>query len=219
MNVTMSCPMDMVNGMLRLIPVVALMILAGCSGGSVEPAAKIQTASFGEDVFSTYTERDYPRVTREWGSEGIRLIELAERNAAKVAAHSGKCDSISYVGLAESRSVAPTKPVAFVDCNNGERFYASLGDAPGTVKAQSDRAVGKDVARAECLDKVRASESFPSSVKFGLGSTVVNDHKTTGGISVTVDYTAKNSIGIEVPRSGRCLFPTDGPPDVETVDR
>lgn len=205
--------------MIKLVAVAGVIVMAGCSGGGVNSEQKVQTSSYGEDVFSEYTEGNYPKVFRAWGADGVRLIELAERNAARVAASSGKCDSIIYVGLAESRSVAPKSPVAFVDCNNGERFYAALGDVPGTVKAQSGKSVGKDVARAECLDKVRASESFPSSVRFGIGSAVVNDHKTTGAVSVMVDYTAKNSIGLEVPRSGRCLFPTDGPPEVETLDR
>lgn len=200
--------------MRKLIAVAVAGLVIGCSGGGTPPAPKIQTAPYGDEVFSKYTVRDYPKTFRAWGRDGVKLIEMAERNAAKAAEFSGKCDAIAYVGLSESRSVAPKKPVAFADCNNGERFYVALGDQPEVAKAQSEKLVSKDRARSDCMSMVRDAEAFPSSVDFDIGGITATDHRTTGAVSVGIDYTAKNPLGADVPRHGRCLFPSAGPPEV-----
>lgn len=205
--------------MLRLIAVAAAGLLVGCSGGGTPPAPRIQTAPYGDEVFSKYTVRDYPKTFRAWGRDGVKLIEMAERNAANAAALSGKCDAIVYVGLSESRSVAPRAPVAFADCKNGERFYVALGDHPEAAKAQSEKLVSKERARSDCLGMVREAEAFPSSVDFEIGGVTASEHRTTGAVSVNIDYTAKNPLGADVPRHGRCLFPSVGSPEVVLSNR
>lgn len=205
--------------MWKLMAVAAAGLLFGCSGGGTPPAPKTQTAPYGDEVFSKYTVRDYPKTFRAWGRDGVKLIEMAERDAANAAALSGKCDAIAYVGLSESRSVAPKAPVAFADCKNGERFYVALGDHPEAVKAQSEMLVSKEKARSDCLSMVREAEVFPSSVDFEVGGVTAAEHRTTGAVSVNIDYTAKNPLGADVPRHGRCLFPSAGPPEVVLSNR
>lgn len=78
---------------------------------------------FPQNIFSNYTRQQYPRTFAEWGESGVGQIELLERQAAVHVSKSKVCSEVEYVGLSESRSHPPVKPVVFVDCANGNRFY------------------------------------------------------------------------------------------------
>lgn len=78
---------------------------------------------FPQNIFSKYTRQQYPRTFAEWGESGVGQIELLERQAAVHVSKAKACSEVEYVGLSEARSLPPVKPVVFVDCTNGNRFY------------------------------------------------------------------------------------------------
>ena len=80
-------------------------------------------ASISKFAFSTYTEKDFPRLFQKWGPSGVAQIEEMERKVAAHVALATACDRIELVQLSEFRSYPPADFVVFVDCANGNRFY------------------------------------------------------------------------------------------------
>lgn len=68
-------------------------------------------------------------------------------------------------------------------------------------------------ALAACQKAVKSSANFPSSVDVHL-FTGTSVRKGKLGVTVNMDFDAKNALGNELPYSARCVFPVEGSPEV-----
>lgn len=68
----------------------------------------------------------------------------------------------------------------------------------------------ESAARERCADAIRADATFPASVdiKWFLGVQTVQ--ASGGNILVSMDFTAKNAFGAELPFHARCMIDTRG---------
>ena len=154
---------------------------------------------------------------------GDRLPEVVDALwlGAVHVAESGKCDVVDYGDISDNRG---TRDVAyfFYDCLNGKRVYLSESDirAKRAVRTQEELAVGNATAREMCETMIRREAAHPSTVEFHpfLG-TAVHRAATTGNVVVTMDFEAKNSFGVELEFTGRCIIPPQGRPEVSIVER
>lgn len=66
------------------------------------------------------------------------------------------------------------------------------------------------IAERNCRELAKDQEEFPSTVRFKLFGTDSVIDRATRQITVTVDYTAKNSMGAELPYRLTCVADYDG---------
>ena len=67
-----------------------------------------------------------------------------------------------------------------------------------------------ETAKDDCKARVKDQEEFPSTVEFKWFGTVSTVDSVARQLTVTVDYTAKNSMGAELPYRMRCIANYDG---------
>lgn len=179
------------------------------------PIAKSKPIS--QYAFTKYDKQNYPRIYQQWGNDWISKLEAHERaSAEKIANSDNACDSVDYVGLSEEKSTPKKEIVVFVDCANGKRFFVSDKDIKNDkpLKAQSEKAMSEQQALQQCRELVRNGAKYPNSVDFKVLDTSLRTSKTHGNVIVTVGFTAKNSLGVELPVKAKCLFTPEGQAEV-----
>lgn len=202
---------------------VACLTLIACSSEPEQETSKqnqtenVVTKPISEHAFTKYDKVNYPKVYKQWGNDWIAKLEAHERAAAdKIANSDNACDSIEYIGLSEEKSTPKKEIVVFIDCANGERFFVSDKDIKNDepLKAQSEKAMSEKQALQQCRELVRNGAKYPDSVDFKILDTSLQTAKTLGNVIVTVGFTAKNSLGAELPVKAKCLFTPEGHAEV-----
>lgn len=179
----------------------------------------LKDAPIRDDALSTYNKSNNPKLYKQWGADGLKRIEDAQRKAAEIVASSGRCDAVSIVGLAVDRSKPPKAPVNFVECENGLKFYLGLDDLDKAPKAESELAMNENTAIEICQSLVKSSAKFPSSVDFSSAGVGSDTNKTSGLVTVVAAFEAKNGVGNLVPQQAFCAFPVIGEPTIKISDR
>lgn len=173
------------------------------------------------DVAIPYTEKGYPKLYATWGKKWVDDINTMMPLVVKKVAANPKCDAPSIADLSDNRSIVKQEAVFFVDCVNGERFYISQNELTDetNVEAESDMLSGKSSQYIQpCRDMIKAQLSYPSTFDESFAS--VSAFKgTSGNMVVEIDFTAKNSIGAELPQSARCVFGTNGENEAVITNR
>ncbi|MGB3810822.1 MAG: hypothetical protein WA943_12060 [Parvibaculum sp.] len=192
-------------------------------------AATLISVAFAAEVdpgaYEPYTRDQYPKTFEKWGTAGVRKIDKVRAAAAKKAAASRECDKVEYAELSDARSTPKKRIVVFVDCTNGKRFYISdsevaiPGDAPVQSEETKMRALPDRVAIERCETALKASLKFPSSYNAVWGGKGVYRAPTTGKVVATIDFTAKNGFGNEIPQRAQCFFSSAGMTGPELSDR
>lgn len=188
----------------------------------------ITTAAAAEidpSVYDPYTRDQYPKTFKTWGSAGVKKINKVRIAAAKKAAASAECDKVDIAELSDVRSSPKKRIVIFVDCANGKRFYISDDEVsiPGDTPVQSEetkmRALPDNIAIERCEIALKSSLKFPSSYDPDWGGKGVYRAPTTGNVVVTIDFTAKNGFGNEIPQRAQCFFNSTGMTGPELSNR
>lgn len=79
---------------------------------------------------------------------------------------------------------------------------------PAAAAAAAAMARHKD----ECADMVRARVKYPESLQMKLGSWIGTDFNGPGGTPrVSIDFSARNALGIQIPYNALCVFDSDPP--------
>lgn len=212
---------------MRLV-ILACLALAACGSPTPQAADEkpptaetTKLAPIDPGVFRPYTrEGGWNKTIDSWGSAGIKRVQALREEAARTAAANPKCDAVELSEISGSRSRPPTRPVVYVDCKNGERFYLSESDVGSALTSEIDK--GKRFSSAElitrCTEEVRAQLSLPSTFDQSMFS--VSDRQgTTGNRVVEFNFTAKNRLGLELPASARCIMTTQGQFEVTVIER
>jgi len=155
------------------------------------------------------TPDQFPRVYEQWGADWVDKLNAMQYEAARKVAQAPSCDSISIIGLSESRSVPKQSAVFFADCANGERFYVSDEDLQNNQAIQSKQEQMSDLtdskAIEQCENAIMTQLTHPSSFSHTwLGQDVYRP--ATGNVVATIDFEAKNALGLDIPMSARCVF-------------
>ena len=77
--------------------------------------------------FCVYAESGYPKLFKEIGLEGFKIIKSHDLKAAKLVRKLKECDSIIHVAYSELKSEYPEIITSFVRCKNGNTFYVTNG--------------------------------------------------------------------------------------------
>lgn len=92
-----------------------------------ENARKIAEAQNDADLKKAVIPIDktnYPSVYANWGDDGIKTINQLMLDVGKRVQKEKECDKLEYVGYSD-RSIVPTEPIVFADCQNGTRYFVS----------------------------------------------------------------------------------------------
>ena len=65
----------------------------------------------------------------------------------------------------------------------------------------------------DCKKMAESNARHPSTVRHKMSSDSFYRAKN-GNIAVTIGFTAKNSFGVEMEHKARCIFPTNGDPEI-----
>ncbi|MNS07281.1 hypothetical protein D3C72_387200 [compost metagenome] len=219
--------------MRRIIISTMAVALAGCGdGGGVqsEPAALVSaepaetaavTAPIEPGVYEPYTRDQYPKTFATWGNAGVKRVDALRAAAAETVAKNPVCDKVAYAGLSDNRSQAPDRPIVFVDCENGQRFYLGENDVGSSVASQTQKS--SRFTRSElvglCTQSVQSQLNFPSTFDQGIWTISSRQAPYTGNWVVEFDFKAKNAFGLELPASARCITTPEGAAEVTILPR
>lgn len=194
--------------------------LQAVATGASDAAPMAPQQKIAADAVEAYTKANNPKMHKAWGDAGLkRLNELAPKAALAVAGHH-KCDRVEVVGLSFDRSNPPKEAVFFADCANKERFYVTeneinsgIATAPESARART--ASGKPMvddgqAIRLCEQAVKAQLNHPATFDRKRLDTVVTRPKQSVNSVVYFGFTAKNSLGAELPHKARCIVQPDG---------
>lgn len=112
------------------------------------------------------------------------------------------------MGLSEQRSTKGNI-VFFVDCAGTERFYVDEAQIKERRLAASENQKAMQVTDAKllqaCKDQIRARLNFPSTFDPGWFGTSV--YRAPAGKTVaTIDFEAKNALGLALPHRAKCFL-------------
>lgn len=174
------------------------------------PAASQAKAEIPDYVLSPYTPSDYPVVFEKYGSR-IADLERFRRAAAEKAAGSPSCDKVAVAEVSDRGSINDLQ--FFVDCENATRFRFSETElASGSpVRSESQKAYGRTEAAQMCKRLIENNVVHPSTLGVNLFDVDYQKFETTGAASVTMNFKAKNSFGVELKYKARCLFQPGDP--------
>lgn len=166
------------------------------------------------------TKKGFPKTYDNWGKKWIDDINTMMPLAVQRVASNSLCDEPIDVDLSDNRSTIKKEAVFYVDCANGERFYISQNELSNTTKIQAESDVLSGVPSQyiePCREMIKAQLNQPSSFNADIG---VNSFKgTSGNMVVEINFTAKDTLGIEQPHSARCVFGTNGENEAVIIDR
>lgn len=179
-------------------------------------------AEIDPGVFEPYTKAGFPKTFAKWGTAGVKKIDKYRVLAAKAAATSDRCDRVDVAELSDSRSSPPANIVIFVDCANGERFYLSSAELDAGNATKSNKEKTSQLSDPSLIETCRAATqralTFPSSYSEAWTAPKVY-RAPQGNVAVTIEFTAKNELGIDVPQQSRCVTDDRGMHQPEVSNR
>ena len=133
-----------------------------------------------------------------------RYLGLLKEQAPNIAAQN-QCDAISYA--TNSSKGTASKPVFYYTCSKQgsvANIFVTLADLQkGKVKSLSPIDLG--TAREQCQAATRSKLNYPSTFSSGLFDWGGQEWPN-GRRRVTMNFKAKNGLGLELPLTASCLF-------------
>ncbi len=154
-----------------------------------------------------YTQHGAPELFKKWGN-GVDRINSLVYPAAKFVVNNHACDAVSAVEVSDIKSSAKNGDIVFsVDCQNGQRFYASEDDINTKAQLSSVHDMKIDEIRAisHCDLALKLFLMHPETYKRHPLSTNVYAGDASQ-IIVDTEFTSKSGIGIQAKHRGRCVM-------------
>lgn len=142
-------------------------------GGGDQSAilAKVEEASHS---WAEYTRSESPGVFNAVGAKAFKELAKLEPGAFYATAESTNCDKVTSGAVSPDKSTAGT-PVWLVDCDNGNRFVITAGEAADALKLKDTGALAFNDVSASCteenLEACTASDAQKSANKAQVVST------------------------------------------------
>lgn len=174
-----------------------------------------------DNVYWMMTKKDFPKAYKQWGQKGLDKINSLAPQVSELVAKSKKCDVLSEVALSDAKSKPKKNIVFFADCKNGERFYISEEDIVNQRSAvslnEAFENLDKESYYRSCLNAVKARANHPSTVDSSIFGRNIKA-TPTGGVFVYMDFTAKNSFGLEEEFNAQCTW-NEGKMSIEIYNK
>lgn len=165
-----------------------------------------------ENAYFAMTKKDNPKTYKAWGSEWIKKINDLGPLAGELVAKSRSCDKVVDIALSDTKSKPKKMIVFYVDCKNKERFYISEDDIKSQNKVfsvnESFKNIDSEKYYKACLSGIKSRANHPSTVETSIFGRTIGS-TSTGGILVRMDFTAKNSFGLEEKFTAACSWNDD----------
>lgn len=144
-------------------------------------------------------------------------IQELEILAAKKAIDSGECDFVESAML-DRFGDDIEQPMVNVVCKNGEGFRLSKNEILSESKiiiSNKGKAVTKSEAIEQCKKLITPNLINERGVNFNeiIGSSY-NLNAKNGNVALTMDFSAKNKLGVEQSFKARCIFGADGQSEI-----
>lgn len=144
-------------------------------------------------------------------------IQDLEILAAKKAIDSGRCD-VAESAMLDRFGTNIEQPVVDVACKNGEVFRLSKNDilgGDGAIVSNKDKAITKIEAIEQCKKLITPSLTNKGSANFDeIIGTSYNLNSKSGNVALTLDFSAKNNLGVKQDFKARCIFGPDGQSEI-----
>lgn len=170
------------------------------------------------------TSATHPNLYKSAGKEKIKHINNLLKSAAKKIVLSENCDYLKSIDYSDSRSSPLSNKIVFLaDCLNGNRFYISEPEINAAANVASEQDKMRTVSDGDAAEKCKASVighlQFPSSFSENWGGTSIYRAPSTGNIVVSIDFEAKNGLGLNIPQRARCVIDSNGIGSPEIFNR
>lgn len=167
-----------------------------------------------------YDTKNYPKTVEKYGTR-LGEIEQFRRKAAEMAVDSGKCDFAEIVEISDSKSSIEHLHF-WVDCRNGERIRLDEFEivAKSAVLTQEEKAWDESSARSACRQAIESRSLIPSEVDIhDIIGTSFYEAPVTHNVVLTMDFDAKNAMGLEIPYMAKCYFQPGEVGEIELYKR
>lgn len=111
--------------------------------------AKVEEASHS---WAEYTRGESPDVFKAVGASAFSRLGKLEPGAFYAAAESANCDKVTSGAVSPDKSTKGA-PVWLVDCDNGNRFVITAGEATDALKLKNTGALALNDVSASCTEE------------------------------------------------------------------
>lgn len=148
----------------------------------------------------------------------IRTLEI---KAAEKVIDSGKCEHVNTSMIDRLSDKNSLKVIVY--CENMKQFTLTREEvisSDSKVLSNTEKSLGKEQAIILCKAMIKDNVLIKSSVNtHDLLGTKYYQATTTGNVSVTIDFDAKNALGATMKYSAKCIFPIDEQPEITFKER
>ncbi len=165
------------------------------------------------------TSKSFPKMYSRLGKKAFERANSLIKPAALKALENPNCDRVDTVSFSEKSTQKSIR--YFVDCQNGQRVLLSEADLKdtGTVLTEFEKAksISDSQAIQMCLTKVKQRLNFPSTFESSWYNKGIYRSQSNSTVTVTIDFTAKNGFGLELPASAKCEVSQSGLSDKDVA--
>lgn len=179
---------------------------------AVESTTKVESNKDFSGIVVPFTKSDTPKIYNAWGEKWINDINAMMPKAVNSVAQNPKCDEPVDIGLSMERSKPKENAIFFVDCKNGERFYVEQSQLNDGASITSESEQLQDAVKyiPDCEKAVKATLNHPETFDKKTLSTQARKADVTGNVVITMPFTAKNGLGVELEQVATCTVNTKG---------
>ncbi len=166
----------------------------------------LKKVQINPSIFEKYTKSNYRETLKKFGRYLNRIQSMRVQLAKKLIS-SNKCEYIEHSDLSLDKS-SKRNLIFWATCGNKERYYLSEKEIKAETKllSQSEKSWTEHDAKLACMQLVRSRVQNKSTLDFhmlGMGARKV---ASTQVVSVSLDFDAKNSFGVQQDFTAYCTF-------------
>jgi hypothetical protein len=136
--------------------------------GQTAPAVnRAGPAPIESHVLKPWTRTDDPDTFKLWGKTWFARIEQLRVAAARRVAQEPACDNVDWAAMAEGPSQVRKRPVIFVSCKNGQRYFLGQDDLGKAIlsEQQIETALDRTAITATCRKAAQTKNRYPLSFR------------------------------------------------------
>lgn len=172
-------------------------------------SAEKKVPSVSADAVALIDRRKSKKIYKDWGAAKVEEINQLMTQGAWLVAESERCNEVISMSLYEEYSSPPSAIYFLADCANSERYFVSAKQIRGKEKITSAFEDASNMTDSSlisyCQDKIREQLKMPSTFSASMFGKSVFRNKF-GRSVVSIQFEAKNGMGLDLPHLGKCFF-------------
>ena len=165
------------------------------------------------------TPKSFPKMYSRLGKQAFERANSLIKPAALKALENPNCDRVDTVSFSEKSTQRSIR--YFVDCQNGQRVLLSEADLEDTGPVLTEFEKAKSISDSQaiqmCLTKIKQRLNFPSTFESSWYNKGTYRSQSNSTVTVTIDFSAKNGFGLELPASAKCVVSQNGLSDEDVA--